>query len=180
MVHKKALSASFRRHATHPDEHVNTPATPAPAAAVAPSVVSRASFGERLRLERARLGLSQADFATAGGVKRATQHFYEQDVRTPDVRYLESIRAVGADIEYLILGRRAPSPSTETVTLKYEVIANAYRAVEEFAEDDFGHKWPLESRVRLMVMVCHLGRNGEQVDLQQLRTELARLPRSQG
>ena len=171
MVNKKAQSALIKEHATHLSEHVNTTSVVAS--------VGQTSFGERLKAERTRLGLSQAAFAKAGGVRRATQHFYENDVRTPDIRYLESIQAAGANIEFLVLGRRTASPSADTVTLRYEVIASAYRAVEEFAEDEFGNKWPLESRVRLMLMVCHLGRNGEQVDLQQLRTELARLPRAQ-
>lgn len=46
------------------------------------------SFGSRLRQERDRLRLTQEKFAELGGVKRVSQHLYEQDVRVPDINYL--------------------------------------------------------------------------------------------
>jgi transcriptional regulator with XRE-family HTH domain len=42
------------------------------------------SFGRRLREARDRLRLTQQQFAELGGVKRVSQHLYEQDAGVPD------------------------------------------------------------------------------------------------
>lgn len=60
---------------------------------------------QRLKEERARLGMSQNDFATAGGVKRRAQQHYETGERCPDGRYLESIAKIGADVSYILTGK---------------------------------------------------------------------------
>lgn len=64
------------------------------------------SIGSRLRDERLRLGLSQEDFARIAGVQRRAQIRYEQDEREPSARYLEAIASVGADVTYILTGRR--------------------------------------------------------------------------
>lgn len=63
--------------------------------------VNSLSFGSRLREERERLGLSQAQFAEVGGVARTTQNIYESDIRSPDVAYLGKLRDIGVDASYL-------------------------------------------------------------------------------
>ncbi|WP_157900283.1 hypothetical protein [Rhodoferax koreensis] len=42
------------------------------------------SFGRRFRSERDRLTMNQDDFGALGGVRRLTQHLYEQGSRVPD------------------------------------------------------------------------------------------------
>jgi transcriptional regulator with XRE-family HTH domain len=64
------------------------------------------SVGERLREERLRLGHNQSDFAEIGGVQRRAQVNYEADERSPDAGYLAAIAAQGADIQYVVTGRR--------------------------------------------------------------------------
>jgi len=60
--------------------------------------------GERLKRERLRLGLSQAELAEKGGVLRGAQIHYESDARKPDVAYLSRIASAGVDVGYVITG----------------------------------------------------------------------------
>lgn len=62
------------------------------------------TVGKRLLEERARLGLSQEAFGKAGGVRKGAQINYEKDARDPDVKYLQGIAAIGADVLYLVTG----------------------------------------------------------------------------
>lgn len=63
-------------------------------------------FGQRLRDERKRLKLSQADLAQAGGVQRLAQLQYESEATAPTTRYLSAISQAGVDLSYLMLGIR--------------------------------------------------------------------------
>jgi transcriptional regulator with XRE-family HTH domain len=65
------------------------------------------TFHERLKAERLRLALNQTDFARVGGVTKGTQINYESGKRTPDVLYLAAIAATGADVSYIVSGRRS-------------------------------------------------------------------------
>ncbi|HZH44277.1 MAG TPA: helix-turn-helix transcriptional regulator [Lysobacter sp.] len=67
----------------------------------------------RLREERDRIGLNQADFAALGGVSRRTQAAYEAASTAPDVAYLSAIAAHGADVVYILTGRPAATVSSE-------------------------------------------------------------------
>jgi transcriptional regulator with XRE-family HTH domain len=59
-----------------------------------------------LRDERLRIGLSQDEFATVGGVARRSQSAYESDERAPDAAYLLAVREIGVDIGYVLTGER--------------------------------------------------------------------------
>lgn len=62
------------------------------------------SFGERLRGERVKLGLSQSEFGQLAGVTKKTQMLYEADERSPNSNYMTAISAAGADILYILTG----------------------------------------------------------------------------
>jgi len=66
------------------------------------------SFGERLRDERLRLGLTQTAFGEIAGVTKKTQMLYESGERTPDMRYLAAVSKVGVDYSYVLTGQRLP------------------------------------------------------------------------
>lgn len=76
------------------------------------------NINSRLIEERNRLGLTQEAFGTAGGVlKRAVAH-YEKGDRVPDASFLDGIAKAGADVQYVITGRRsltgaAPAPAND-------------------------------------------------------------------
>lgn len=67
-------------------------------------------FGERLRQERQRLGLSQEEFGEAGGVKKVAQSNYETGKRRPDSEYLERVSSLGVDVQFLFSGMRTDNP----------------------------------------------------------------------
>jgi transcriptional regulator with XRE-family HTH domain len=62
--------------------------------------------GARLRLERLRIGLDQAELAQRVGVSRNTQGQYESGKTPPKADYLLDIEAHGVDIGYVLTGRR--------------------------------------------------------------------------
>lgn len=63
--------------------------------------------GKRLKEERERLGISQADFAKACGVGRTAQFNYESGKRSPDGNYLHAAGELGVDTGYLLFGDRS-------------------------------------------------------------------------
>lgn len=70
------------------------------------------SVGTRLREERLRLAKSQEELAQMAGVQRRAHIRYEQDERVPDAAYLAAIAAAGADVTYILTGRRE-RPATD-------------------------------------------------------------------
>jgi len=70
------------------------------------------SFGDRLKEERERLGLSQTAFAERAGTTRKTQFNYETNARRPDTDYVALAIEMGVDAAYVLTGNRgfqAPS-----------------------------------------------------------------------
>lgn len=87
-------------------------------------------LGERLREERKRLGLSQADFGALGGVKANAQGKYEADERSPDSGYLEGLASAGVDVLYVLTGQRVPVTAEGLADDESEVL-NHYRSMPE-------------------------------------------------
>lgn len=69
--------------------------------------VMEKEHGKRLKEERERLGISQADFAKACGVGRTAQFNYESGKRSPDGDYLYAAGELGVDTGYLLFGVRS-------------------------------------------------------------------------
>ncbi|MCF3193530.1 MULTISPECIES: helix-turn-helix domain-containing protein [Pseudomonas] len=64
------------------------------------------TYGERLKNERLRLKLTQAQLADAGGVGRHAQSCYERDITQPRADYLAAITLLGIDVLFIITGKR--------------------------------------------------------------------------
>lgn len=64
-------------------------------------------IGGRLREERKRMKLKQADFAAFAGAARQTQSNYEKGRRSPDGEYFSAIAKAGADVQYILTGVRS-------------------------------------------------------------------------
>lgn len=64
------------------------------------------TFGSRLRDERERKALNQADFGALGGVGKLAQLNYEKGTRSPSVEYLHAVSSHGVDLGYLFSGER--------------------------------------------------------------------------
>lgn len=134
------------------------------------------SFGERLREERLRIGMTQTEMAEIGGVKRTTQHIYETDIRTPDLTYLMRVRDAGADLSYLVLGCREGPQGADFLTLSRGALSNIYRLVDEVCVDAEGRLLPLEARLRVFQLLCATvkGQDASASSLEAMREEFAR------
>ena len=66
----------------------------------------------RLIEERNRLGMTQEEFGAAGGVLKRSVAHYEKGDRVPDASFLDGISKAGADVQYVVTGRRGMSGPT--------------------------------------------------------------------
>jgi transcriptional regulator with XRE-family HTH domain len=89
--------------------------------------VQNSDRGLRLREERERLGISQTEFARIGGASKGSQILYEKG-KPPTADYLEAIAEAGADVTYILTGRRE-RPAAE-LTDRARLLA-AVQVIEE-------------------------------------------------
>ncbi len=108
-------------------------------------------FGERLREERRRLGLSQAKFAEQVGIQRVTQHFYEKEHNPPNYKYFKEISELGVDLVYLFFNKKKDPSAME---LSLDTLANIFTAVEESGKDAKGNPYPFEEKLDLFRLLC--------------------------
>nr|WP_228983071.1 helix-turn-helix transcriptional regulator [Paraburkholderia gardini] len=87
------------------------------------------AFSARLKQERRRLGLNQAELANAGGVQKHAQLNYEKGLRFPDASYLAGIAVVGVDVLYLLTGRTS-DPATLALDGDEERLLAGYRELK--------------------------------------------------
>ncbi|MCL6619462.1 MAG: helix-turn-helix domain-containing protein [Thermomonas hydrothermalis] len=83
--------------------------------------------GRRLKEERERLGLSQTSMASLANASKGSQILYEKG-KPPTADYLKAIAAAGADVTYILTGRRE-RPASE-LTDRARLLA-AIEAIEE-------------------------------------------------
>lgn len=83
---------------------------------------TNAALGERLKLERQRLGLNQADFGAKVGVSKTSQFNYEAGGRSPDATYLQQASELGVDVHYVITGQRIASDDDFVVIRQHEEV----------------------------------------------------------
>lgn len=63
-------------------------------------------YGERLRHERQRLGMTQANFAATVGTDSQKQSLYETSKRELRADYLAAAAAAGVDVYFVLTGKR--------------------------------------------------------------------------
>jgi transcriptional regulator with XRE-family HTH domain len=93
------------------------------------------SIGARLKEERRRLGMSQADFAALGDAGRASQFNYESGERSPDASYLAAIAEAGADIGYIVTGRHSDSNIAQGTVVDWALLERVIVGVEAFLSE---------------------------------------------
>jgi len=70
------------------------------------------SVGERMRIERMRLGVTQAELATKLGIRQQTIVQYEKGTTSPTLQFLYKLQTCGFNLQYLLYGRQhVPKPT---------------------------------------------------------------------
>lgn len=81
----------------------------------------------RLREERERLGLTQEAFGSIGGVLKRAVINYEKGERFPDVSFLAGVANAGADVLYIVTGKRG-SESEGVLTAAESTLLTRWRS----------------------------------------------------
>lgn len=108
--------------------------------------------GGRIVAERKRLKLSQPAFADAGGVKKGSQILYEKG-NAPSADYLERIAAVGADVLFILTGRREQAATTTINSVDPERLERAIELVERGIVE--GHRDPSPKEKAEMIIAAY-------------------------
>lgn len=103
-------------------------------------------LGDRLRLERQRLGMGQAEFAALVGVSKTSQFNYESGERSPDAVYLAKAHEIGADTYFLLTGASRIKDDEYVVVARFDVEASAGPGFFNGAEEQlpglsFSRRW---------------------------------------
>lgn len=113
------------------------------------------SIGERLKLERQRVGLGQQDFGDKCGVSKTSQFNYESGGRSPDAAYLHAAHAMGVDVLFVVTGQRsAENDDSFVIVPRYDVAASAGPGAVNGHEDQleglsFSRKWIARRRLSI-------------------------------
>lgn len=116
--------------------------------------VIAAGFGRRLKEERKRLKLSQAQLAELAQIKRLAQSQYEIEATVPTIRYLSAIAAAGVDLTYLLFGIRPNKslPPEEERQLKIR----AFSLLEKYVQNQCGGRLGPEVRAAIFDVILGL------------------------
>ncbi len=94
-------------------------------------------LNERIKSERKRLNLNQAEFAKECGVSLRAQCNYEKGERVPDCHYLQKAHKLGVDTNYLITGEPKQSNINQKENLLLQNFRNLSKEKENLLFDFF-------------------------------------------
>ena len=80
------------------------------------------TFGDRLRIQREKLGLNQTNMAKLIGKHKNTQVAYESNDQSPTVATLEVLAGHGVDIHFLIFGTYADAAGSRQLAQLLSVL----------------------------------------------------------
>ncbi|NNH97751.1 helix-turn-helix domain-containing protein [Pasteurella multocida] len=90
------------------------------------------TFGERLKEERERMGLSQSLLGISVGVTKLSQLKYENDVNFPKADYLMAIAKKGLDVNYILFGSRQNTTLNDEEMLLLEKFRSSPPLLRQF------------------------------------------------
>lgn len=108
--------------------------------------------GTRISAERKRLKLSQPAFADAGGVGKGSQILYEKG-NPPTADYLERIASIGADIFFILTGRRMEAPTASVSSVDQDRLERAIELIERGIIE--GHRVPSPKAKAEMIIAAY-------------------------
>ena len=88
------------------------------------------SLSLRLKEERKRLRISQAEAASRSGVQRETWSRYENGLLQPGTDVWVALSLMGADIRYILSGEREPVFSDTELSQNEKALVALYRGLE--------------------------------------------------
>jgi len=137
--------------------------------------------GLRLRQERERLGMTQAELSAIGGVKPLTQYLYERGDRTPQFDYILRVVRAGVDLSFLVNGVRGRTMEGDVV-LKDGVFAELYRLVATYGVTPEGKRLSDEERIAIFasLFVAVSGRSREEIDWEAIKAWPSGYPKQSG
>ena len=94
------------------------------------------NLGERFAEERRRLDLDQTELAEICGVRRNTISSYECGESVPKSDALAAFMKLGADIYYILIGRKEGDPQPVMLDPDEIAVVDDYRASDEFGRDE--------------------------------------------
>lgn len=125
---------------------------------------TREEIGQRLKAERRRLGLSQGDFATSGGIRRSTLYQYERGDRRPSLDFLLKTATAGVDLNFIIFGKRNVRLADE-VRVERQTLDQIYAIVDRYARDARGRALAIEHRQDLFRQLCSIVEQQPEADV---------------
>lgn len=136
-----------------------------------------AGFGARLREERARLKMTQSEFAALAGIQRLAQRQYESEARSPNVRYLSAIGSIGVNLYYLMFARRGLAQPLSAETQR-DIKKQVFQLIEDYVRQRCGGSLSADGRFVLFeILHAHLTRaaqSGTEPDMTLLDSLVAR------
>ena len=112
------------------------------------------SLGGRLLTERARVALTQEQFASWGAVRRVDQHLYEQNVKLPSFNYFKNLLSHKVNVAHILLGDRVPPAGFEPLTLSSTLISVMDAVAGDLSVDLAGDKLPVRDRLEFFHLLC--------------------------
>lgn len=109
-------------------------------------MLKNSSFGDRIRAERRRLGLSQEELAEQLGVSRSSVAYYEADRTVPDLDFLAHADTVGMDVLYVVFGRH--STEQAGLALDWDLLASILQGIRGWCTNA-GLSMPVEKEVAI-------------------------------
>ncbi|AHG18451.2 hypothetical protein Z042_01425 [Chania multitudinisentens RB-25] len=87
-------------------------------------------IGDRLRLERERLGYTQTAMAKVCGVAFRTYCDYEAGKTEPKASLLNAMHEAGADVMFILTGQNTP---VQDISMEEQKLVQNFRAMDEAA-----------------------------------------------
>ncbi|MET3124444.1 transcriptional regulator with XRE-family HTH domain [Oxalobacteraceae bacterium GrIS 2.11] len=107
-------------------------------------------FGNRMRQERKRLGLTQEALADRAGVGQQTVLQYEKGNTSPPLQFIYSLHDIGFNMQFLLYGRETKSFPRD---FPPEVIRYVANAVPQIEKEFTGGTLSNETKLRMMLVL---------------------------
>ncbi|MBF0424790.1 MAG: helix-turn-helix transcriptional regulator, partial [Magnetococcales bacterium] len=106
----------------------------------------KVAFGDRWKIERERLRLTQQEFADIVGVSRKSIGKYEGGERQPTTEFLTKAAAAGVDISFILAGVRELPLSEANLTPEESVLVGHFRHCDENGQASIKRMAALEAK----------------------------------